>query len=58
MTFEQLMAIAPKLIPMLPQIEQAIATAQKIMNDSDVKAALQTAQQVAAIIEESQTTEG
>jgi hypothetical protein len=54
MNFGEILALAPKILPLIPQIEKAIATAQKIMADPDVKAALATMAQVGAIIEAQQ----
>ena len=53
MTLSDIFTLAPKIIPLVPQIEQAIATAQKIMADPDVKAALATMAEVGKIIEQS-----
>ena len=52
MNFTDILALAPKILPLMPQIEKAIATAQRIRADPDVKAALATAAQVFKIIEE------
>lgn len=52
MNFTDILALAPKILPLMPQIEKAIATAQRIMVDPDVKAALATAAQVSKIIDE------
>ena len=53
MNLSDIFTLAPKIIPLVPQIEQAIATAQKIMADPDVKAALNTAAELGKIIEQS-----
>lgn len=53
MNFGDALTLAPKLLPILPQIERAIQTALKIIADPDVKAALETAAQVGQIVEQS-----
>jgi hypothetical protein len=53
MNLSDIFTLAPKIIPLVPQIEKAIATAQKIMADPDVKAALATAAELGKIIEQS-----
>jgi hypothetical protein len=53
MNFGDFITLAPKILPLLPQIEKAIQTAQKIIADPDVKAALATAAQVGQIIQQS-----
>ena len=53
MNFGDILTLAPKILPLLPEIERAIATAQRIIADPDVKAALATAAQVGQIIEQS-----
>jgi hypothetical protein len=49
-SFDDIWALAPKLLPLTPQIDKAVATAQKIMADPDVKEALATVKQVADIV--------
>lgn len=53
MNLSDIFTLAPKIIPLVPQIEKAIATAQKIIADPDVKAALATAAEIGQIIEQS-----
>ena len=53
MNFGDAIILAPKLLPLLPQIEKAITTAQKIVADPDVKDALATFAQIGKIIEQS-----
>jgi hypothetical protein len=53
MNFADFLTLAPKLLPLVPEIEKAIATAQKIQNDPDVKAMLATAAQIAQILQQS-----
>jgi hypothetical protein len=47
-------ALVPKLLPLLPEIEKAVATAQRIIADPDVKAALATAAQVSTIVQQTE----
>ncbi len=54
MNFELLFSLAPKILPLMPEIEKAIATAQRVMADADVKAALATAEKISKIIDEEQ----
>lgn len=42
MNFEELWTIAPKIIPLLPKLEKAAQTFQKLAADPDVKDAIQT----------------
>lgn len=49
-SFDALWALAPKLMPLVPQIDKAVATLQKLMADPDVKAMLATGKQVADIV--------
>lgn len=42
MNFEDLWTIAPKIIPLLPKLEKAAQTFQKLAADPDVKDAIQT----------------
>jgi hypothetical protein len=53
MNLSDIFTLAPKIIPLVPQIEKAIATAQKIMADPDVKDALATAAELGKVIEQS-----
>ena len=53
MNIADIFTLAPKILPLVPQIEKAIATAQKIMADPDVKDALATAAELGKIIEQS-----
>ena len=53
MNIGDIFTLAPKILPLVPQIEKAIATAQKIMADPDVKDALTTAAELGKIIEQS-----
>lgn len=53
MTFGDILSLAPKIIPLVPRIEKAIATAQKIMADPDVKDALAIAAEIGQIVEQS-----
>jgi len=53
MNIGDIFTLAPKILPLVPQIEKAIATAQKIMADPDVKDALATAAELGKIIEQS-----
>lgn len=53
MNLSDIFTLAPKILPLVPDIEKAIQTAQKIMADPDVKAALATAAQLGQIIEQS-----
>ena len=50
----KLWAAIPALLPLLPQIEKAIATAQRILNDPEVKEALETAAKVTAIVDQAE----
>ena len=53
MNIADIFTLAPKILPLVPQIEKAIATAQKIMADPDVKDALATAAELGKIVEQS-----
>lgn len=48
----QFFRLVPVVLPMLPEIERALATAQRIVADPDVRAALATAQKLAAALEQ------
>lgn len=45
--------LAPKLLPLLPRIEKAIATVQRLEADHDVQDALAIAKEVVQIFESS-----
>jgi hypothetical protein len=49
-----LLKIAPKLIPLLPRIEAAVATGKRIMADPAVKDAVAVLEEVTEIIEAAQ----
>jgi hypothetical protein len=51
MNFGDLLSLAPKIIPLIPRIEKAIATAQRIMADPDVRDALAVAAEVGTLVE-------
>ena len=53
MTLGDAFTLAPKVIPLVPRIERAIATVQKIMADPDVKDALALFAELGKIIEQS-----
>jgi hypothetical protein len=47
-----------KLIPMLPDIEKAVATAKIVLSNPDVQAALKTGETVFAIVSAPDTAAG
>jgi len=53
MNFGDILTLAPKLLPLMPRIEKAIATAQRIEADPDVKDMLAVSKEIALIIEQS-----
>lgn len=44
----------PELYPLLPDIEKAIATFTRLINDPDVQAAIETAKKVGALLAQPQ----
>jgi hypothetical protein len=44
-----------KLLPLLPEIKQMLATIERLEADADLKAAIATAEKVAAILTEKAT---
>lgn len=54
MTFEQLIALAPQVVPLLPRLEKAASTIERIMADPDVKDAVAAFEELAAILQKAQ----
>jgi len=55
MTFEELMVAMPKLMPLLPRLEKAASTFERVMNDPDVKDAIAVTEEAAAILKSSKS---
>lgn len=56
MTLEELISLAPEIVPLLPRIEKAVSTIERIVSDPDVKDAIAVGQQLLAIVEKAQQT--
>lgn len=50
MTVENLIAVAPKLLPLLPRLEKAVDTFERIVADPGVKDAIAVVEELAAIL--------
>lgn len=53
MTLGDILTLAPKVIPLASRIQKAVATAEKLMADPDVKDMLAVTEELAQIIEQS-----
>ena len=49
------LALLPQLWPLLPDIEDAVATAERLQADQDLKKALATGEKVVAILQQNQS---
>lgn len=49
MNLEDFFRIAPQLLPLVPELIKALATIEKLMDDPDIKEAIQTLEKVATI---------
>lgn len=53
MTFEDMMAAAPQLVPLLPRLQKAFATFERVKSDPDVQDAIDVFREADSIIEKS-----
>jgi hypothetical protein len=53
MNIGDILTLAPQIIPLMPRIQKAIATVQRLEADADVKDALALGNEIAQIIEKS-----
>jgi hypothetical protein len=56
MNLFEAISLAPKILPLMPRIEKAIDTVQRLMADPDVKDALAVGAEVAKILDEQKSS--
>lgn len=50
MTIEDVIAAAPEILPLLPRLEKAFATIERVVADPDVKDAIAVIQELSAAL--------
>ena len=58
MNWNLIWTLGPKVLPLLPRLQKAFATYERLDNDPDVKEAIQTFEDLIALVNESQKAAG